>query len=426
MGGSFMTDSYITCVLCSSFVWIWCTESQLVEENFNVGYLEEENAIWGSSYAQLFPTESLRFEGFSEEQTPRYTSPSLEDKMPFLQMLQAVETPLLTQEPSLQFLLRLLQQEQKQQKKQLLPWESGGNSSYLTSFELESCVTNNGMLELHFPGISDGKHPQIQLRSEWNCQPDKSRDFSFSLGRAQGRSKQNQLPRSTPPATKERRKRKRTRPLKNIEEVESQRLTHITVERNRRRQMNDHLNELRCLLPPSYVHRGEQASIIGGAIEFVKALEHLLQSLQAQKRMRQKSEENGDASSNSCSSSSSSSNLFNLFGKSQEDGIFAAEPEGRIEDFTAENRSSMADIEAVVIHNHANVKIKCRKRCGQLVKAILALEELRLTVLHLNIISYESFVHYSFNLQKEDDCQLKSADMIVGAVYHIFSLINGC
>ncbi|RRT45999.1 hypothetical protein B296_00042683, partial [Ensete ventricosum] len=56
----------------------------------------------------------------------------------------------------------------------------------------------------------------------------------------------------------ERRKRKRTRQAstsKSAEEVESQRMTHIAVERNRRRLMNDHLATLRSLMPSSYVQR---------------------------------------------------------------------------------------------------------------------------------------------------------------------------
>lgn len=49
---------------------------------------------------------------------------------------------------------------------------------------------------------------------------------------------------------------KRTRPsAKNKEEVESQRMTHIAVERNRRRLMNDHLTALRSLMPSSYIQR---------------------------------------------------------------------------------------------------------------------------------------------------------------------------
>jgi hypothetical protein len=37
--------------------------------------------------------------------------------------------------------------------------------------------------------------------------------------------------------------------------VESQRMTHIAVERNRRRQMNEYLRILRSLMPGSYVQR---------------------------------------------------------------------------------------------------------------------------------------------------------------------------
>ncbi|KAI9111325.1 hypothetical protein K1719_017737 [Acacia pycnantha] len=87
-----------------------------------------------------------------------------------------------------------------------------------------------------------------------------------------------------------RRKRKRTRPVKNKEEVENQRMTHIAVEWNRRRQMNDHLSVLRTLMPPSYIQRGDQASIIRGAIDFVKELEQLLQTLEAQKYFRKNEE----------------------------------------------------------------------------------------------------------------------------------------
>lgn len=65
-------------------------------------------------------------------------------------------------------------------------------------------------------------------------------------------------PMETPPATATatgRRKRRRTRTSKNKEEIENQRMTHIVVERNRRKQMNDYLAILRSLMPPSYVQR---------------------------------------------------------------------------------------------------------------------------------------------------------------------------
>ncbi|KAG9447467.1 hypothetical protein H6P81_013595 [Aristolochia fimbriata] len=44
-------------------------------------------------------------------------------------------------------------------------------------------------------------------------------------------------------------RRKRPRTVKTSEEVESQRMTHIAVERNRRKQMNEHLRVLRSLMP---------------------------------------------------------------------------------------------------------------------------------------------------------------------------------
>lgn len=58
----------------------------------------------------------------------------------------------------------------------------------------------------------------------------------------------------SPPA-EAKNKRKRPRTIKSTEEVESQRMTHIAVERNRRKQMNEHLRVLRSLMPGSYVQR---------------------------------------------------------------------------------------------------------------------------------------------------------------------------
>ncbi|CAM8921043.1 unnamed protein product [Rhodiola kirilowii] len=70
----------------------------------------------------------------------------------------------------------------------------------------------------------------------------------------------------------------------NEEEVmRHQRLTHIAVERNRRKQVNEYLSVLRSLMPHSYAKKGDQASIVGGAINFVKELEQKLQCLESLK-----------------------------------------------------------------------------------------------------------------------------------------------
>ncbi|XP_022141167.1 transcription factor SPEECHLESS [Momordica charantia] len=69
-----------------------------------------------------------------------------------------------------------------------------------------------------------------------------------------------------------------------------QRMSHITVERNRRKQMNEHLSVLRSLMPCFYVKKGDQASIIGGVVEYIKELQQVLQSLEAKKQRKVYSE----------------------------------------------------------------------------------------------------------------------------------------
>ncbi|URE27800.1 Helix-loop-helix DNA-binding domain [Musa troglodytarum] len=161
-------------------------------------------------------------------------------------------------------------------------------------------------------------------------------------------------------------------------------MAHIAVERNRRRQMNEHLRVLRSLMPGSYVKRGDQASIVGGAIELVRELEQLLQRLESQKRRR-------------------------LFGggeapKSVMDGPplplqqrhqvnrLELDHSSRPREEIAENRSCLADVEAMI-------KILSRRRPRQLIRTIAALEDLQLAILHTNIATIEPTVLYSFNVK---------------------------
>lgn len=415
----------------------------LFEEHVDERCLEEENPALGlGCYAQLLTTEDFRFEEYTDEQqqlqlqqqqTQQYTLPSLEDKMPFLQMLQSVECASFLQEPNFQLLLKLQGQDSKK-----MPWNS--------SYELESCVTNEIVDFYSSPAKSEPLHETLNLKNSGEILSSEYNQLEQTTNpSSRGKSKQTQMAKP-PVSTKEKRKRKRAKLTKNKEEVESQRMTHIAVERNRRRQMNEHLNALRSIMPSSYIQRGDQASIIGGAIDFVKELEQLLQSLQAQKRMRHSEDSNGDVSTGSTSTSSSNL-LTNLFMGStsqllptmspptstnnipDNDGSSSAELEApatgiqKGDEFTAENRSPAADVDVVVIQNHVNLKIQCQRKPGQLIRAILALEDLMLTVLHLNITSSESLIHYSFNLKIEEDCNLRSAAEIAGAVHQIFSLI---
>jgi hypothetical protein len=67
---------------------------------------------------------------------------------------------------------------------------------------------------------------------------------------AEGESSSSRVPQSG-----RRKRRRRERSVKNRDDAESQRITHIAVERNRRRQMNECLAALRSLMPDSYVRR---------------------------------------------------------------------------------------------------------------------------------------------------------------------------
>ncbi|URE05153.1 Helix-loop-helix DNA-binding domain [Musa troglodytarum] len=179
-------------------------------------------------------------------------------------------------------------------------------------------------------------------------------------------------------------------------------MTHIAVERNRRRLMNCHLATLRSLMPPSFVQRGDQASIVGGAIEFVKELEQHLLSLRAQKWLQ----------------ASVAPALHDGFFTSSQ---YMGYSQSQEEDATA------VDVEATLVQGHVNLKVAAQRRRGQLVRAMAAMEELRLSILHLNITTLEppSTLYY-INLKMEEECKLETADEVATAVHQIFSYINTC
>ncbi|XP_055821072.1 transcription factor bHLH71-like [Solanum dulcamara] len=231
------------------------------------------------------------------------------------------------------------------------------------------------------------------------------------------------------------RKKRRRRPkiCKNQEEAENQRMTHIAVERNRRKQMNEHLSVLRSLMPESYVQRGDQASIVGGAIEFVKELEHILQSLEAQKFILLQQECgtstgsgsdgcNGEVRNREVSASSPAEYFGSPFAQ------FFSYPQYTCcqlpNKYTSKSQAAIADIEVTLIETHANVRILSRRRFRQLSKLVVAFQSLYLTVLHLNVTTLDPLVLYSISAKVEEGCQLNSADDIAGAVHHMLRIIE--
>ncbi|KAJ0110519.1 hypothetical protein Patl1_03516 [Pistacia atlantica] len=216
-------------------------------------------------------------------------------------------------------------------------------------------------------------------------------------------------------------RRRKPRVCKNKEEAETQRMTHIAVERNRRKQMNEHLAVLRSLMPETYVQRGDQASIVGGAIEFLKELEHLLQSLEAQKlQLLQNRETTGAANKdNSFSVSEMVSPPFAQF------FVYPQYTWSQIPNkFTSKGKAAIADIEVTLIETHANLRILSRRTPRHLSKLVAGFHSLHLSILHLNVTTIDPLVLYSISAKVEEGCQLTSVDDIAGAVHHMLRIIE--
>ncbi|KAK3004782.1 hypothetical protein RJ639_020121, partial [Escallonia herrerae] len=389
------------------------------EEHFEDVESTEQQDTGSSGYWVYCCSRALEKE---EEPLQLIRSPSLDDdKMPFLQMLDNV--PPFTEQPSFQ-LLRL-QHLKMLHTHNYLPLMDHTSTAMSMPIEPERCLTHvsdpqplvrsESQFHPHSAsyaevGVSSQCH---QKKQEPNSVHPTLAPFQRAGGSREAHRHRLQV---SPVAPKRKRKRARRQP-KDREPVESLRMTHIAVERNRRRQMNDYLSALRSLIPPTYVPRGDQATIVEGAIDFVKELEQLLQSLQAQKRTRE-SKSNGEAGGGGEAPGAS---LVQPTFMPPQFGVKLDGMEQETKSLTAESRSAAVNVQVTVIQNHANLKVECGWRQGQLTRTIMAMEELRLTVLHLNITSTVTCVHYSFRLKMEEDCKVGSAVQIVGAVHQIFS-----
>ncbi|KAH9317473.1 hypothetical protein KI387_019242, partial [Taxus chinensis] len=270
------------------------------------------------------------------------------------------------------------------------------NSGTVQGFEPESCISHvsepctnslgkhHGDAKYQHSGPEEGISSascQDPLYSSANCKQKKTTAVNKRDGK---------------------KRKQRSKVCKNSEAAESQRMTHIAVERNRRKQMNQHLNVLKSLIPASFIERVDQASIIGGAIDFVKELEHVLQSLEAQKINRRQCNEEGFQSP--CSSSAITSAFNGFFQSTSYSSKCVSDKNNKYLDqganeVTAESKSAVADVEVTLVETHAALKILSQKRPGQLLQTISALENLHMSILHLNITTISHSVLYSFNLK---------------------------
>ncbi|KAL8162865.1 hypothetical protein V2J09_014354 [Rumex salicifolius] len=211
-------------------------------------------------------------------------------------------------------------------------------------------------------------------------------------------------------------KRKRARTVKTTEEVESQRMTHIAVERNRRKQMNEHLRVLRTLMPSSYVQRclesQKRRRLYGEATPSGGNGPLPLENNQPYDPNNPPTNANEDnqamAPNKLVVDLDNTMMMNNLVGLQEE---------------TAESKSSIADVEVKLLGFDAFIKILSRRRSGQLIKAISALQDLQFNILHTNVTTIEQTVLYSFNVQISSDTRF-SAEDIASSVQQIFTFIH--
>ncbi|KAF8089348.1 hypothetical protein N665_0509s0016 [Sinapis alba] len=208
-----------------------------------------------------------------------------------------------------------------------------------------------------------------------------------------------------PPCKNRRRRRRRTRSEQKIEEKENQRMNHIAVERNRRRQMNHFLSILKAMMPLSYSQRSDQASIIEGTINYLKKQEQLLQSFEAQLETTKPNQ---------------SPNIFSDF------FIFP-----QYSTATASSRhhhnglAVVADVDVTMVEMHANIKVLTKTRPRLLFKMINEFDSLGLTIFHLNLTTSNNLSLFTFSVKVDEDCQLTTtANEVANAVHEVVRRIH--
>ncbi|XP_073526494.1 uncharacterized protein [Phyllobates terribilis] len=238
-----------------------------------------------------------------------------------------------------------------------------------------------------------------------------------------------------------------------VEEEGGIKMCHIAVERNRRKQMNEHLTVLRSLMPCFYVKRGDQASVIGGVVDYISELQQILQSLEAKKQRKAYSDVLSPRLSNIASSPRPlpsvhsprkppiSPRLINIpYPRTPQPSSPYNRPNYRIQqpppspqpppylaspcssstssindtsnELVANSISPVAEVEVKFSGPNLVLKTRSQKIAGQAVKIISALEDLSFEILQLNINPLDQdMVLNSFTIKIGIECQLSAEEL---------------
>ncbi|KVI07102.1 transcription factor SPEECHLESS-like [Cynara cardunculus var. scolymus] len=222
-----------------------------------------------------------------------------------------------------------------------------------------------------------------------------------------------------------------------------QKVSHMTVERNRRKQMNDHLSVLRSLMPRFYVKRGDQASIIGGVVDYITELQQILQTLEAKKQRKVYSEVlsprlvSSPMTLSACplsprpslpisprtpqpatpyrsclptSNSYLSPSISTSLDHSSPANSFITNSEGG-NDLMANLKSAIVEVEVKLVGGNLLLKTCSKRIPGQATKVIRVLENLSLEVLQANISIVDEAMVNSFTTKIGVECQLSAEEL---------------
>ncbi|KAF5731228.1 Basic helix-loop-helix DNA-binding superfamily protein [Tripterygium wilfordii] len=236
-----------------------------------------------------------------------------------------------------------------------------------------------------------------------------------------------------------------------------QRMSHITVERNRRKQMSENLSVLRSLMPCFYVKRGDQASIIGGVVDYINELQQILQSLEAKKQRKVYNEvlsprivssprvpsvplsprkpplsprlnlpmsprtptptspyrprlqpPAAAAGYNLSPTTISGPNSFLGLEPSPTSSSSSSSIENEL---VANSKSAIADVDVKFSGPNLVLKTVSHRIPGQAVKIISALEDLSLEILDININTVDETLLNSFTIKIGIECQLSAEEL---------------
>ncbi|KAM4076174.1 hypothetical protein ACJW30_12G043100 [Castanea mollissima] len=245
--------------------------------------------------------------------------------------------------------------------------------------------------------------------------------------------------------------RKRPKLMTSSEEANpegQQKTSHITVERNRRKQMNEHLSVLRSLMPCFYVKRGDQASIIGGVVDYINELQQILQSLEAKKQRKVYTEVLSPRLIPSPSPRPSplsprkpplsprlnlpisprtpqptspykprvqqgylSPTMATSLEPSPSSSSTSSNINDNINELVANSKSPIADVEVKFSGPNLLLKTVSPPIPGQAVKIISTLEDLSLEILHVKISTVDETMLNFFTIKIGIECQLSAEEL---------------